>query len=97
MKFTRKDYMNGDCTHQEYYSQFVNDNILDYVKLFLNANPTPELKDWDRLHIRMFLDLELWRELQCPQFIGTDRYTFSLSDNVCIAKAAARILGKDVL
>ena len=30
--FTRKDYMSGKCNEDEYYSQFVNEKVIDVIK-----------------------------------------------------------------
>ncbi len=56
--FTRKEYLNRNCTHREYYSQFVTDGIKQIVKMDLgdkiiksedeHFNDIP-LKLWDNL------------------------------------------------
>ena len=58
MIFTRKDYMSDKCTHKEYYSQFVTQDIKDHVIRALhqsiaaskdsNFNDIP-LDTWDRI------------------------------------------------
>jgi hypothetical protein len=30
--FTRKDYMSGKCNENEYYSQFLNEKVIDVIK-----------------------------------------------------------------
>ena len=29
---TRKQYLNDECTHREYYAQYVNDNLISHVE-----------------------------------------------------------------
>jgi hypothetical protein len=57
MKYTRKDYTNGRCSHKEYYSQFVNEQIKELIIKNLrgykkskdeNLNDIP-LREWDML------------------------------------------------
>ena len=88
--FDRKQYMNKECDHHTYYSQFVNPSIKSIIesaigiKRLINSTDQEYFNDiplakWDSLHcyIRMY-DQKLKNK--------------SLSDCVCIAKAAARIL-----
>ena len=91
---TRKQYMNKECTHDEYYSQFVNSNVIDAVNLCIgndkilsskceHFNDIP-LKNWD--------DMNLTIRALCGRSIANANGTggISLSDTVCVAKAAAR-------
>lgn len=93
MEYTRQDRMKGLCTHEEYWSQFVNNNVLSFVQRCMSdSNFTNDIKYWDRVQLNHLIDLEKWRRLMCPQFIGTNKYGWSFSDNVCIAKMAVDIL-----
>lgn len=38
LTFTRKQYLAGDCTHDEYYGQFVNAHTLRYIGRRFDAN-----------------------------------------------------------
>ena len=93
LKFTYNQYMGKQCSHQEYFEQFVNSNtinivlhaigkqrILDSTDFYLNDIP---LKEWDDLH--PFLP----RNKKAHEQSGETNIG-SLSDTVCIAKAAAR-------
>ena len=93
LKFTYKQYMNKECSHQEYFEQFVNDNtinvvlhsigkqrILDSTDFYLNDIP---LKEWDNLHPFLPRNNKIHKE-------SGETNIGSLSDTVCIAKAAAR-------
>ena len=93
LKFTYSQYVGKQCSHQEYFEQFVNSStintvlntigkrrILDSTDFYLNDIP---LNEWDDLH--PFLPRNKKAHIQSRETnIG------SLSDTVCIAKAAAR-------
>ena len=59
IKFTRKEYMAKECTHDEYFQQFVDHNVIDYVLRGIGKdailNSTDEhlndipLRKWDAL------------------------------------------------
>jgi len=81
--FTRQDYLDNKCTHREYYAQFVTLYIKAMVSNFIGIN-----------HIKASMDehfndipLGLWDTLRCG---GK-----TLSDNVCIAKEAAKQLKEE--
>jgi hypothetical protein len=95
--FTRAQYLAGECSHQEYYGQFVNQWILTCVKgkygvnrlieaekLDINFNTIP-LYSWDQLNIMSAVDQELWAAANGSRY-------YSLSDNLCIQKQAARMI-----
>jgi hypothetical protein len=89
--FTYEDYRNNVCTYNEFYCQFVTENIIKWVKATLGVrvlNSTDphfndiELRYWDSLSPCILIkksdkDLGLW---DC------------LASRVCILKQAARIL-----
>lgn len=80
-KITRKQYLDMECTHREYYAQFVTPHTMGVVVDFIGAdkimNSTDEhmndipLAKWDRLH-------------------GIIPKCNSISDTVCTAKEAAK-------
>ena len=91
--FTRNQYINKECSHKEYYEQFVTDIVLKYVvesigsKAILNStdkhlNDIPLIM-WDRLYL---VDA-VARVHNITGYKGG----VSLSDQVCVAKAAARM------
>lgn len=94
--FTRSDYMNGNCSHYEYYSQFVTQGMKDiilskYTKEQLksyyekdeNLNNIP-LKWWDSSE--NFFKQSIARTNS--RLNGSN--TWSSSQHTCAMKAAAR-------
>lgn len=86
--FTRAQYMNRQCSHRQYYSQFVGENTKRVVKVAFGERlkqSTDEhfndirLDEWDRLP--QAYDVKL---------VKTYNYNLALSDHVCIMKEAAR-------
>lgn len=100
MAYTRKQYMSNPqpCTHQEYYQQFVTPALRGMVADFIgkerilastdeNLNDIP-LKKWDALSTMV--------TLQVGHLIGAaNNGGISLSDCVCTAKAAARMIQQE--
>ena len=96
--FTRKDRMDGLCTHREFFAQFVTDEVREMVKSSIGEvrikvstdehfNDIP-MKMWDNLHDYMGrLVKPLWIKIVYPD---AKAMSWSQSDNVCIAKEAAR-------
>lgn len=93
---TREEYLNGKRTHSEYYLQFAKASAWRYVQQRIGldriAKSTCEhfndipLALWDSLDMRPYIDTKLKAEAE-----GCARGSFywSMSDNVCIAKAVA--------
>lgn len=92
MKFSRKDYIGGICTHSEYYAQFVDSRTLAYVSRnigleVIKASTDPRFNDiplvqWDRL---------------VPRAPGSSKFKYAgdyytLANGVCLLKEAARQL-----
>lgn len=84
---TRQNYLNGECTHREYYAQFVTASIKNYVESrfgierlknalledkYLNSI---KLNEWDMLHISV--DMSDYGDRLTP------------AGKVCILKEAA--------
>lgn len=93
--FTRKDYLDGKCTHSEYYSQMVKatnakDMVVNYWGLEklkkaynedMNLNTIP-IKEWDILAKRLVIG---------PQLTFSELGDMNtLSSRVCVLKEAAR-------
>lgn len=96
MTYTRKQYLNDEVDHQTYYAQFATPAVIGLVGQVIGrdrilASEDPHLNDiplrlWDSLH-HSILNL-----------VGSAINTanggngISLSDTVCTAKAAARMI-----
>lgn len=101
--FTRKQYLDKQCTHREFWAQFVTNGMREMVRQRITLerlqrssneyfNDVTKLQDWDCMKDATFrmLDMKKWRELQYPEYIGLTSVGWSLSDNICILKEAAR-------
>ena len=95
--FTRGQYLAGECSHQEYYAQFVNQWILDCVRGRFGVKQLTEAESndtnfnniplyrWDEQNIMSAVDQKLWAAANGSPY-------HSLSDNLCIQKIAARMI-----
>ena len=93
---TRKQYMAGECTFREYYSQFATPSLLSFVEGRIGANRIKEstdpymndipLKEWDNMQPEV-LAIAGSALAKANESDGVE-----LSDCVCAAKAAARII-----
>ena len=93
--YTRKQYMKGEVDHQTYYAQF-GQHLVDLVKQVIGEKRVKasedehfndiDLKRWDRMHQSVLM--LVGRRLGEANGTGG----VSLSDTVCSAKAAARII-----
>ena len=87
---TRKQYLDGKCTHSEYYAQFVDSSVIARVtsrisKKAIMASTDPHmndipLKEWDSIPVSSTVADKL---KECGDFL-------TLAGCVCINKAAAR-------
>ncbi len=102
--YTQYHDSKGQISARDYYGQFVNESILSFVeasigrKNILNStdphfNDIP-LQKWDRLNemIRHMVDKKLLSQTQDNYQLKPGQYVWSLSDVVCIAKTAAKII-----
>ena len=100
--FTRKEYLAKECTHREFFGQFVNDSIRETVQTCIGLdkilastdeafNDIP-LANWDRLNISIYIHQLYWNISGKPEATRIKAFLagYSLSDKVCIAKEAAR-------
>jgi hypothetical protein len=89
--FTRNDYLEGKCSHREYYAQFVTETtksaLLAHttVKALQSSNDKKNLSDfslvfWDSLHLPYGTITKMKEAGDC----------YSMASNVCIFKEAAR-------
>ena len=90
---TRKKYIAGDATHEEYYGQFVDSDLLRVVSRVIGTTRIVEstdphfndisMPDWDKAGASIPPRI-LQKLRQAEPGAGV-----SLSDRVCIVKAAA--------
>jgi hypothetical protein len=103
--FTRAQYLNKECTHREYWAQFVTPGMksmvarnfaLERLQRSQNEyfNDVTRLDQWDIMRGNTFamLDLKKWREIHYPEYTDPKSIGWSLSDNTCLLKEAARQL-----
>lgn len=93
--FTRKQYLDKECTHREYYAQFVTQHTRNLVtRAFgtealvasfkandLHSADYIQLDRWDSLSMRLHVDQQFMRD--CGDYL-------TLAGAVCILKEAAR-------
>lgn len=93
--YTRQDYLNDVCTHQQYYAQFVNSVIVDIVQRSIGSkrivNSTdPSFNDIDLdLQDRLYYAVRTHVDASVMAYTGE---SMTLGTAVCIAKAAARAI-----
>lgn len=104
LKFNRKAYMAGECTHQQYYAQFATPAVIRLVgnhigvsRIVMSAdehfNDIP-LREWDALEpsIRSLVGREI---AEANKSTSGGVACISLSDCVCAAKAAAQLIREE--
>lgn len=89
--------MNKECTHQEYYSQYVTAGTELAVKRLIGVERIKESTDdnFNNIPLREWDNLKETIVYHCPGGIFkhlTGEPFYTLSDTVCIAKAAAEII-----
>ena len=93
--FNRKQYINGGCTHQEYYAQF-GVSLVDFVERSIGRERILSSTDkyFNDIHLREWDNLGGGVMAICGRAIAEANGSggVSLSDCVCSAKAAARII-----
>lgn len=90
--FTRTQYLKGECTHEQYYAQFVDDNIKGIVLRMFDYDTLREAYQKDTSFNT--LPLYHWDALS-HMFTRKDLMTLcgdipTLAGKVCILKEAAR-------
>lgn len=103
--FTRKDYINKRISHNDYYSQFINPSVIDYVARLIGRERIIKSNDkyfndiplglWDGLtDIKNIIDREKFKQVNNVTYGEEHKHKFlwSLSNQVCIAKQAARMI-----
>lgn len=89
VKFTREQLLNAECTHQEYYEQFLSPQSVLTVVENIGASRILESRH------PFFSDIELaeWEHIGggLPAAFGLANDTRTISASVCLAKAAANV------
>jgi len=93
--FTRRDYLYTRCSFEEYYSQFITSEVIEYVDAKIghtniinskdeNFNDI-DIRNWDKIvyNLKPLVDDQLLIEAQ---------EGWSLMTGVCIAKMAAKLI-----
>ena len=94
---TRKEYMSGDCTHQEFYEQMVTDKIKEGVRKSIGL---PNIMKSTCEHFND-IPLSFWDTLGWSLSDSIDSQIKTASDHpslagrVCVVKAAARMLKRE--
>lgn len=89
--FTRKQYMNKECTHREYYGQFVTAGTIEYVRRGIGEKKIMESSD-----PVFFNDIRLYKwDRLVSQVPGSRKFkeagdVYTLAGGVCLLKEAAR-------
>jgi hypothetical protein len=92
---TRQQYLSGECTHEEYYNQFVDERV---KRIVLNRFKKEDLiKAYERNQSFNAFPLPVWDSLaQNIRFKSEDVKAtgdyLTLAGSVCILKAAARLI-----
>lgn len=103
--FTRHQYMTHECTHEQYYSQFVTPDIKAAIRIYfgtdnLVASPDPHfndipLKKWDMLvsynpMTNKLSPNHVFAPILAKLKEANGSGGYALSDFTCISKQAAR-------
>ena len=95
--FTRKQYMDKEVTHTEYYGQFVDGVMQEQVGLRIGVNRIINSKDkhLNDIPLKEWDNMEIMVRQHCGTSISmASGCGVSLSDCVCVAKAAAKQIKK---
>ena len=103
-EFYRSQYLKKECSHSEYYGQFINELLIKTVVYHIGGNriidsSCPHFNDiplnlWDRLvFVPDRIDREKWKRLASDTYgkVDQSKFLWALSDQVCIAKECARL------
>lgn len=95
---TRTDYLNGRCTHHEYYSQFVTQAVKDLVTEHIGGADFLSKKLVEDPNLNN-IPLDIWDQVVTNhRWVGgineqgNGKKIYSLSNGVCVLKTAARMI-----
>ena len=106
IEYTREQYMAKECTHDQYYGQFVTPALRSIVIARIGKQRMIDskdkyfndisLKEWDNMKdiVRMSIDAKKFMRLTWPKYEGKG-ILWSTSDAVCIAKQVARMVREE--
>lgn len=97
MQFTRKQYLNDECTHEQYFAQFITEWLIRIVESSIWLD---RILQWNDQAIWGNIELKRWGANCFPQSVINDIWVKmrALWDYpteawlVCISKACARII-----
>ncbi len=99
IKFNRAAYMANECTHEQYYDQFVSDSLCRAVAQAIGKKRIEVSTDehFNDIPLRQWDALEGLVKTYCGNALADSNSStaggvrsISLSDCVCVAKAAAK-------
>ncbi len=88
--FTRKQYLNKECSHREYYAQFVDAYVIDRVQFIIGKDKILNSADeaFNDIPLAYWDSIRLYHHVSSAVKRAGD--TMSLAGQVCIAKEAAK-------
>lgn len=94
--FTRKQYLDNECTHDQYYGQFVTESTINTVLSYFSKEKLTEYYASDK-NLKN-IKLSVWDRM--PLYAATYKMKdcgdwLTASGHVCILKRAARMIIED--
>ena len=94
---TKEQYRNKECTHREYYAQFVTPGVKRIVKDRFGIEAlvnTPDQENLNTLHLSIWDGLVtlLWMDFKVCSLLKSANEWRTLGTGVCILKEAAKQL-----
>lgn len=91
--FTRKQYLNNECTHGQYYGQFVTESTIKTVLSYFSKDELTQCYAEDK-HLNN-IKFYVWDRM--PLYAATYKMkdcgdSLSMSGKVCILKCAAKMI-----
>jgi hypothetical protein len=93
--YTRTQYLNKECTHEQYYTQYCNDTIIDRVNSFFGKEKLQDaIKEDEHLNN---IPIAKWDILASNLYDVSKKMKengdyLTLAGGVCICKQAAKII-----
>ena len=90
---TRKQYMDGECSHRNYYAQFVTRDVLDAVRRHFTVERLVRCSDQDYFNTIPLIEWDrLSSAVHRTQLMRDAGEGYSLGTAVCVLKEAGRQL-----
>ena len=98
--FTRRQYLNGKCTHRQYYAQYVTPEVTGEVLNRWSRETLLASFQEDNFFNSLITPLRLWGEIPLPKDTDSKMRRrgdyLTLAGRVCICKEAAQqIVGEE--